>query len=147
ADVAVMSDTRMFGPDQPALTYSLRGQLALEIEVRGPSHDLHSGNFGGAIHDPLQALCEIVAKLHDHRQRIAIPAFYDRVRVWSETEREYLARSGPSDREILGETGAPRDWGETGYSVYERLTLRPSLTITGLKGGHGGEGPKGVIPC
>jgi acetylornithine deacetylase/succinyl-diaminopimelate desuccinylase-like protein len=147
ADTAVMSDTRMVGPDQPALTYSLRGQLALEIEVRGPSHDLHSGNFGGAVHDPLQALCEIVAKLHDERGRITIPGFYDRVRVWSGTERDYLARTGPSDQEILGETGAPTDWGERGYSVYERLTLRPSLAISGLRGGHGGEGPKAVIPC
>ena len=146
ADVAVMSDTRMLGPDEPALTYSLRGQLALEIDVRGPSHDLHSGNFGGAVHDPLQALCEIVAKLHDTRRRIAIPGFYDRVRAWGETERGYLARNGPSDSEILRETGAPTQWGEAGYSIYERLTLRPSLAITGLRGGHSGEGPKGIIP-
>jgi acetylornithine deacetylase/succinyl-diaminopimelate desuccinylase-like protein len=146
ADAAVMSDTRMLGPDQPALTYSLRGQLALEIGVCGPNHDLHSGNFGGAVHDPLQALCEIVAKLHDRHGRIAIPGFYARVRTWSETERNYLARTGPSDRALLRETGAPAEWGEDGYSVYERLTLRPSLAITGLRGGHGGEGPKGVIP-
>jgi acetylornithine deacetylase/succinyl-diaminopimelate desuccinylase-like protein len=134
ADAAVMSDTRMLSPDQPALTYSLRGQLALEIQVRGPSHDLHSGNFGGAVHDPLQALCEVLARLHDQQGRITIPGFYDRVRDWSATERDYLA-------------GAPEDWGERGYSVYERLTLRPSLAITGLSGGHGGQGPKGIIPC
>jgi acetylornithine deacetylase/succinyl-diaminopimelate desuccinylase-like protein len=146
ADVAIMSDTRMLGPDQPALTYSLRGQLALEIEVRGPSHDLHSGNFGGAVHDPLQALCEIVAKLHDQRGRIAIPGFYDRVIDWSETERRYLTRTGPSDREILHEAGTDVPWGEKSYSIYERLTLRPSLAVTGLRGGHAGEGPKGVIP-
>ena len=146
ADAAVMSDTRMLTPDQPALTYSLRGQLALEIEVRGPDHDLHSGNFGGAVHDPLQALCEIVAKLHDPRGRIAIPGFYSRVRDWGETEREFLARTGPSDDEILREAGARTEWGEPGFSIYERLTVRPSLAITGLRGGHGGPGPKGVIP-
>jgi acetylornithine deacetylase/succinyl-diaminopimelate desuccinylase-like protein len=147
ADAAVMSDTRMLGPDQPALTYSLRGQLALELEVRGPHHDLHSGNFGGAVHDPLQALCEIVARLHERDGRIAIPGFYERVRRWSDAEREYLARTGPSDQAILREAGAATEWGERGYSIYERLTLRPSLAVTGIQGGHGGVGPKGVIPC
>jgi acetylornithine deacetylase/succinyl-diaminopimelate desuccinylase-like protein len=147
ADAAVMSDTRMLGPDQPALTYSLRGQLALELELHGPHHDLHSGNFGGAVHDPLQVLCEIVARLHDRDGRIAIPGFYDRVRQWSNAEREYLARTGPSDQTILREAGSTAAWGEHGYSIYERLTLRPSLAVTGLSGGHGGTGPKGVIPC
>jgi acetylornithine deacetylase/succinyl-diaminopimelate desuccinylase-like protein len=147
ADAAVMSDTRMLGPDQPALTYSLRGQLALELELHGPHHDLHSGNFGGAVHDPLQVLCEIVARLHDREGRIAIPGFYERVRRWSDTEREYLARTGPSDKTILRDAGSTAAWGERGYSIYERLTLRPSLAVTGLTGGHGGAGPKGVIPC
>ena len=146
ADAAVMSDTRMLGPDQPALTYSLRGQLALELELHGPHHDLHSGNFGGAVHDPLQVLCEIVARLHDRDGRIAIPGFYERVRRWSEAEREYLARTGPSDQTILRDASAAAAWGERGYSIYERLTLRPSLAVTGLQGGHGGAGPKGVIP-
>ena len=87
-----------------------------------------------------------MAKLHNRRGRIAIPGFYDRVLDWSETERRYLAGTGPSDREILRETGAPTQWGEKGYSIYERVTLRPSLAVTGLRGGHSGEGPKGVIP-
>src|SRR6266404_2328910 len=80
ADVAVMSDTRMLAPDRPALNYAERGALYLELEVRGPEQDLHSGNFGGAVHNPLQALCEIIAALHDADHRIAIPGFYDRVR-------------------------------------------------------------------
>ena len=88
-----------------------------------------------------------MAKLHDQRGRIAIPGFYDQVLHWSEAEQRYLARTGPSDREILRETGASTQWGEQGYSIYERLTLRPSLAVTGLSGGHVGEGPKGVIPC
>lgn len=146
ADAAVMSDTRMLGPDRPALTYALRGQLALELAVDGQRHDLHSGNFGGAVHDPLQALCEIVARLHDRDGRIAIPGFYDRVRRSPAVERVYLARTGPSDRTVLREAGADRSWGEPGYSLYERLTLRPSLAVTGLDGGHTGDGPKGVIP-
>jgi acetylornithine deacetylase/succinyl-diaminopimelate desuccinylase-like protein len=147
ADAAMMSDTRMLGPDQPALTYSLRGQLAVELELHGPHHDLHSGNFGGAVHDPLQALCEIVAQLHDRDGRIAIPGFYKHVRRWSDAERKYLSRTGPSDKAILREAGATAAWGEHGYSIYERLTLRPSLAVTGVQGGHGGAGPKGVIPC
>lgn len=146
ADAAVMSDTRMLGPDQPALTYSLRGQLALELEVQGQKRDLHSGNFGGAVHDPLQVLCEMLASLHDREGCIAIPGFYDRVRAWDARERAYLARTGPSDDAVLREAGADVPWGESGYSIYERLTVRPSLAITGIQGGHTGHGPKGVIP-
>ena len=146
ADAAIMSDTRMVDPDQPALTYALRGQLAVELNVEGQRSDLHSGNFGGAVHDPLQVLCEIVARLHGRDGRIAIPHFYDRVRRWSNTERDYLARTGPSDEAVLREAGATEQWGERGYSVYERLTLRPSLAVTGMYGGHTGVGPKAVIP-
>ncbi len=147
ADAAVISDTRMLGPNQPALTYALRGQLAMELEVRGPDHDLHSGSFGGAVHEPIQVLCEMVARLHDRNGRIAIPGFYDSVREWSGAEREYLARSGPSDREVLKQSGVAMGWGEKEFSVYERLTLRPSLSVTGFTAGHSGPGPKGVIPC
>ena len=144
ADAAVMSDTRMLGPDRPALTYFKRAACH-GAEVHGQHHD-HSGNFGGAVHDPLQALCEIVARLHDHDGRIAIPQFYDQVREWSDAERDYLARTGPTDTAVLHEAGTTAPWGEHGYSIYERLTLRPSLAVTGIQGGHNGAGPKGVIP-
>src|SRR5437667_4500315 len=83
ADAAVVSDTRMLGPDRPAINYAERGALYLELDVYGPGHDLHSGNFGGAIHNPLQALSEMIARLHDRDGRIAIPGIYDRVRHWS----------------------------------------------------------------
>jgi len=146
ADVAVMSDTRMLAADQPALTYGLRGGLSLELEVTGPRHDLHSGNFGGAVHNPLQALCEIVARLHDADRRIAIPGFYDCVRRWVDTEREFMARHGASDEQILRDAGAARGWGERGYSLYERTTVRPSLSVTGITGGYQGDGVKAVIP-
>ena len=146
ADAVVMSDTRMLNQDQPALTYALRGQLAMELEVHGPDHDLHSGNFGGAVHDPLQALCEVIARLHDSTGHIAVPGFYGKVRRSDSGERKYLAQTGPSDADILHEAGASTAWGEQGYSLYERVTLRPSLAITGMRGGHGGVGPKGVIP-
>src|SRR5262249_52912628 len=87
-----------------------------------------------------------VSKLHDRSGRIAIPGLYGRVIDSTESERRYLARTGPSDQEILHEAGASTPWGEKGYSIYERLTLRPSLSVTGLRVGHRGEGPKGVIP-
>ncbi len=147
ADFVVMSDTRMLGPGHPSLTCSTRGQLGLELEVRGPSHDLHSGNFGGAVHNPLQALCEIIARLHDATGRVAIPGFYDQVRLVGETEREYLRRTGPADQAILNDAGAAIGWGERGYSLYERVGVRPALTINGLLGGYQGPGNKGVIPA
>jgi len=147
ADAAVMSDTRMLAPDRPALTYSLRGGLGLELEVTGPKQDLHSGTFGGAIHNPAQALSEILAGLHDARGRIAIPGFYDRVRVPGADERAYLKKVGPPDAKILADAGAERGWGEPGWSLYERTTVRPALAVTGLTGGYQGEGSKAVIPA
>jgi acetylornithine deacetylase/succinyl-diaminopimelate desuccinylase-like protein len=146
ARLAVMSDTRMLGPNRPSLTYSLRGQLGVEIEVRGPRHDLHSGNFGGAVHNPLQALCEIIAKLHDKHGGVAIPGFDDRVRPLSEMERAYMQRNGPPDSQILRDAEIEAGWGERGYTLYERVTVRPSLTINGLSGGYQGVGGKAVIP-
>jgi len=147
SDAAVISDTRMLAPHRPAITYATRGALYLELEVRGPKHDLHSGNFGGAVHNPLEALCEIIAALHDADGRIAIPGFYDRVRGWSGAERARMARSGASDAEVLSDAAAESGWGERGYSSYERLTLRPALTVNGVTGGYQGPGQKGVIPA
>jgi acetylornithine deacetylase/succinyl-diaminopimelate desuccinylase-like protein len=147
ADAAVMSDTRMLGPNRPAISYAERGALQLEIDVRGPEHDLHSGNFGGAVHNPLQALCEIIAKLHDANGCIAIPGLYDSVRGWSKKERAHMARAGPSDAQILDNAQIDLGWGERGYSLYQRLTLRPALTINGIIGGYQGPGGKGVIPA
>jgi acetylornithine deacetylase/succinyl-diaminopimelate desuccinylase-like protein len=102
ADLAVMSDTRMLASDRPALTYGMRGALTLELEVLGPAQDLHSGTFGGAIHNPLQALCEIVARLHDDEGKVTIAGFYDRVRQWGTSERSLMASMGPSDAQFCG---------------------------------------------
>jgi acetylornithine deacetylase/succinyl-diaminopimelate desuccinylase-like protein len=146
ADVAVMSDAQMLGRDRPAITYALRGGLSLELEIRGAKSDLHSGNFGGALRNPLQVVCEVVAKLHDNRGRIAIPGFYDRVRAWPKAERDYMARVGPTDDQLLANAGARNGWGEAGFSLYERTTIRPSLTVTGISGGYSGPGVKAVIP-
>lgn len=147
ADVAVMSDTRMLAADRPAITYALRGALSLELEVSGPGQDLHSGNFGGAIHNPLQALCEIIAGLHDAAGRVRIPGFYDRVRRWGRQERDEMARTGPADAKILGDAKAARGWGEVDYTLYERTTIRPALTLNGIVGGYQGPGGKAVIPA
>ncbi|HEX8392226.1 MAG TPA: dipeptidase [Longimicrobium sp.] len=148
ADVALVSDTPMRAPGRPGITYALRGALSLEVEVRGPRRDLHSGVYGGAIHNPLQALCEIVARLHGADGRIAIPGLYDGVHPPAPGERAYLARSGPADAELLANAGdAPAGWGEHEWSAYERCTLRPSLSVNGISGGHAGEGGMAVIPA
>ncbi len=146
ADAAVISDTRMLGADQPAISYAQRGGLRAEVEVSGPSRELHSGAFGGAVHNPALALCDLVAGLHDDHGRVTIPGFYDDVRAWSEQERDFMERSGPSDREILRDAGVERGWGESGYSLYERTPLSPYVGVYGIVGGHTGTGAKGVIP-
>jgi acetylornithine deacetylase/succinyl-diaminopimelate desuccinylase-like protein len=146
ADAAVISDTRMLSAEQPAISYAQRGGLRAELEVFGPPHELHSGAFGGVVHNPVLALCEIIAGLHDDQGRVTIPGFYDDVRVWSEKERDFMARSGPSDQEILRAATVEHGWGESGYSLYERTTIRPDLGVNGIVGGHTGPGAKGVIP-
>jgi acetylornithine deacetylase/succinyl-diaminopimelate desuccinylase-like protein len=147
ADVAIMSDTQMLAPDRPAISYSERGALGLELEVQGPRHDLHSGNFGGAVLNPLQALAEMIAKLHDSSGRIKIPGFYNRVRQWSQGERLQMAQTGRSDAQILRDATVERGWGEQDFTLYERTTIRPALTVNGITGGHQGPGGKGIIPA
>ena len=147
ADVAVVSDMPILGPDRPAITYSMRGALSLELEISGQKGDLHSGNFGGAVHSPLQVLCEMLASLHGADGRIRIPGFYERVRDWSPAERAYMGRWGPSDSEILRNAGGEHGWGERGFSLYERTTIRPALTFNGIVDGYQGPGSKAVIPA
>jgi acetylornithine deacetylase/succinyl-diaminopimelate desuccinylase-like protein len=147
ADAAVISDTRILGPDRPAITYALRGKLAFELELRGSEQDLHSGGFGGAVHDPAQVLCELITGLHDARGRIAIPGLYDGVRDWGEAERARMARDGPDDSSILRDARARLGWGERGYTLQERTTIRPALVVTGLRSGYQGPGAKAIIPA
>jgi acetylornithine deacetylase/succinyl-diaminopimelate desuccinylase-like protein len=147
ADVVVMSDSPMASARQPAITYAVRGALELELTVLGPGRDLHSGLFGGAIHNPAEALCALIAGLHDQGRRVAIPGFYDRVRQVPAAERAFMAHHGPSDAALLRAADARRSWGEPGYTLYERVTIRPALTINGLSGGYQGPGGKAVIPA
>ncbi len=147
ADAVLVSDTEMLGPGRPSIIYGLRGNLSFELEVEGPHHDLHSGRYGGAVLNPLQALCEIVAGLHDRTGRVTIPGFYRRVREISPAERQELRCSSLSDKELLADLDLPMGWGEAGYSLFERMTVRPALTINGLFGGYTGPGNKSVIPA
>jgi acetylornithine deacetylase/succinyl-diaminopimelate desuccinylase-like protein len=147
ADVAVLSDTSMPSPRQPAITYSLRGLLTCEVSVQGAAHDVHSGTFGGALANPMHALCTLVDSLHDERGRIAVPGLYTRVRALPAGERARLRRDGPSDARILDDAGARRGFGEPGYTLFERSVARPSLSLTGMSGGYAGPGVKSVIPA
>jgi len=147
ADVAVISDTRMLGPGRPAVTVGLRGLLNLEVEVRGPRVDLHAGTFGGAVHNPAQALAELVAGLHDASGRVAVAGFYDRVRFRPRAERSLFAVAAPDDATVLRQAQVSYGWGESGWSLHERTTLRPAVTINGLGGGYLGTGSKSVIPA
>src|SRR5262245_26627449 len=105
ADVALMSDMVMRGMSRPTVTYAVRGELALEVELRGTDRDLHSGQFGGSVHDPAQAIAELIASLHHPDGRIAVDGFYDDVRPLRASERRYMARVAPPDEEILQAAG------------------------------------------
>ena len=146
ADAVALSDSPMASMDRPAITYAMRGSLSLSLAVHGPQRDLHSGLFGGAILNPLQALGELIATMH-RGGRVALDGFYDDVVDWGGRERAFMQRNGPSDAQILEQAGAQRGWGEPGYSLYERTTIRPALTVNGVTGGYGGPGGKAVIPA
>ena len=146
ADAVLISDTHILAPDRPAILYGLRGMWRAEITVTGASHDLHSGSYGGAIHNANQALAEILAALHDEQGRVTVPGFYDDVRELAPEEREVLARVPYGDAEILADSGAPTVWGEPEYTVVERTGARPTLEINGMWGGFIEDGFKTVIP-
>ncbi len=145
-DVVVVSDTGMIAPGVPTLSYGLRGVTALEMKVTGAKMDLHSGIYGGAVANPITALAQLLATLHDREGRVAIAGFYDKVKPLEEWEREAW-RKLPinADKEVLEETGAPALFGETGYSTLERLWARPTAEINGIGGGYQGKGTKTVI--
>ncbi|MDM9580110.1 dipeptidase [Nostoc sp. GT001] len=146
ADAVLVSDTEMLGRDRPSIIYGLRGNLSCELEVTGPRHDLHSGRYGGAVLNPLQGLSDIISGLHDRKGRVAIPGFYQQVRKLEPTERQTIRCCCKRDQQILDDLDLPAGWGEPGYSLYERMTIRPALTINGLAGGYTGLGSKAVIP-
>jgi acetylornithine deacetylase/succinyl-diaminopimelate desuccinylase-like protein len=145
-DMVTISDTSMFAEDVPSITYGLRGLAYMEVEVFGPNRDLHSGVYGGAVANPLNVLCEMVAKLKDEDGVIQIPGFYGKVKPLTDEEREAY-KALPFDEDAYAtELGVPRTYGETGYSSLERATGRPTLDVNGIWGGYQGEGAKTVLP-
>lgn len=148
ADIAVVSDGAILAPEQPSLTYGLRGALALELEVQAPVSDLHSGHWGGSVHNPLQALCEILAQLHDDDGAVSVPGFYDDVAPLSPQDRKLLGQVEPFlQAEWADVVAAPAQWGEPQYILPERLGARPTLEINGMIGGYTGPGMKTVLPA
>jgi acetylornithine deacetylase/succinyl-diaminopimelate desuccinylase-like protein len=146
AEVVAISDTGMVAPGIPTFTYGLRGILCMEIRLRGPSADLHSGIFGGSVANPATVLSRIVAKLHDESGRIAIPGFYDRVLPLEPWERELWANLPYTERGWLATTGSPRLSGETGYTFLEQVWARPTAEVNGFGSGYQGEGSKTIVP-
>jgi acetylornithine deacetylase/succinyl-diaminopimelate desuccinylase-like protein len=148
ADAALVCDTEMFAPGLPTLCVGLRGIVYGELFVEGARTDLHSGVYGGAAPNPLQAIAEIVTALKDRDGHILIPGFYDRVRPPAEAEKEAWASLPFDEDEYLDrEIGAPALVGEAGFTVFERTWARPTLEVHGIRGGFVGEGAKTVIPA
>jgi acetylornithine deacetylase/succinyl-diaminopimelate desuccinylase-like protein len=147
SDIALNPDTGMLGPEFPTITYALRGLAYFEVKVYGPDHDLHSGTFGGVVHNPAQALCELIAGMHDENGLVTLPGFYDKVILLEQDERIQLERLSLDERFFLENTGAPALWGEEDYSPVERVGARPTLEINGIYSGFIGEGSKTVLPA
>jgi acetylornithine deacetylase/succinyl-diaminopimelate desuccinylase-like protein len=137
----------MPSPKHPALTYSLRGIIAFEITVYGPSRDLHSGIFGGALDNPAMALSQLLGKLRDKDGRVAIPGFYDNVAPLSAYERKQFKRLPGTDRELQKLLGVSKLFGERGFTSIERISARPTFEINGLTSGYQGEGSKTIVPA
>jgi acetylornithine deacetylase/succinyl-diaminopimelate desuccinylase-like protein len=147
-DLCLNPDAGMIAPDQPTITYGLRGLAYFELRLRGPVRDLHSGMFGGVVHNPAQVLCELIAAMHEPSGRVALPGFYDAVRPLDPEERRELARLPMTEDFYLQATGAPALWtGEEGYTPFERVGGRPTLEVNGLSSGFTGEGSKTVLPA
>lgn len=145
-DVVAISDTGMVGPGIGTFTYGLRGIACLEVKVHGPSIDLHSGIFGGAVANPATIAARLAASLHDAEGRVLIPGFYDDVNPLQDWERTAWADLGDGEAETLSLTGSPALFGEPGYTERERRWARPTAEVNGIGGGYQGEGSKTVIP-
>lgn len=146
ADVILVSDTSMLASDLPSITTGLRGLGYVEVKVTGPNRDLHSGIYGGAVANPINILCQMIAKLTDERNHITVPGFYDEVQVISRKERDMMAEAPFSLSEYKKALDIDDVCGEEGYSTIERTGIRPSLDVCGIWGGYTGEGAKTVIP-
>lgn len=146
ADVILVSDTSMIAPDVPSITSGLRGLCYWEVEVTGANHDLHSGIYGGAVANPINILCKMIAGLHDENNHITIPGFYDDVLVISDEERALMAQAPFDEEAYKKELDIKAVHGEKGFTTKERTGIRPCLDICGIWGGYTGEGSKTVLP-
>ena len=146
ADVILISDTSMISQDTPSITSGLRGLSYMQVEVTGPDRDLHSGLYGGAVVNPCNILCEMIASLRDEKRRITIPGFYDDVLDSSAAERQEMARRPFNRNQFMKSVGVDELSGEAGYSDTERIGIRPTLDVNGIWGGYTGEGAKTILP-
>ncbi len=146
SDMTLISDTSMFGDNMPSLCYGLRGLCYMEIELTGPNKDLHSGTYGGAVGNPINELCNLIAKLKDKNGKITIPNFYKKVKNLTKQERAAFKKLPFSKKEYFKELEINDTFGEKGYSILEQTSARPTLDVNGIFGGYQGEGAKTVLP-
>ena len=146
-DTVLISDTALFAPGTPTLTYGLRGLAYVEIEVQGPKKDLHSGVYGGAVDNPINVLAEMISKLKDKNGKIKIPGFYDDVLKLTKKERDNFKKLPFSEKKFANEIGVKKLTGEKGFSTLERLWARPTLDCNGIIGGFTEKGAKTVLPA
>ncbi len=147
ADICLISDTAQFNKELPAVTFGLRGIAPAEVFVYGPNRDVHSGTYGGTIANPITILCQMVAKLHDKNAKIAVPGFYNDVKMASKWERQQFKKLPYNEASYRKSIGVPALNGEKGFTTYERNWIRPTLEINGITGGYQGEGSKTIIPA
>ena len=146
ADVILISDTSMVANDCPSIDVGLRGLSYVEVEVTGPNRDLHSGVYGGAVANPINALCSMIAQMHDENRHITIPGFYDDVLETPAQDREAMSRIPFDIEEYKKDLDVNDVLGEKGFSTIERTGIRPTLDVNGIWGGYTGEGSKTVLP-
>ena len=147
ADFCLNPDAGMIAADKPTITYGLRGLAYFDVFVWGPEHDLHSGLYGGTVHNPAQALIELIAGMHDENGSITLPGFYDPVRPVSAEEHADMAKLPQNVAFYQEQTGVPQLWGEPNYLPVERVGARPTLEVNGFLSGYTGEGSKTVLPA
>lgn len=147
ADVVLVSDTAMLSNEQPSLTMGLRGLSYMEVEVTGPNRDLHSGIYGGAVANPINVLCKMIASLTDEKNRITIPGFYDNVDTLTPEERVSMNEAPFDEKDYKADLGINEVHGEEGYTTLERASIRPTLDVNGIWGGYTEPGAKTVLPA
>lgn len=146
ADIILVSDTSLMGMDTPSITTGLRGLAYVEVEAMGPNRDLHSGLYGGAVVNPINALCKLIGSLTDGNGKITVEGFYDSVYEFSDRERDEINAAPFDEQRFADSIGIEKPMGETGYSTLERKGIRPTMDVCGIWGGYTGEGAKTVIP-